>query len=114
MDQTYNHPVECHETWSYSDIRGYSLTHIGIQTLESINALCPLCHLAKHMGFAKTIGKQDIAIKHYAKINKLSFKEVDADIKLAFKEWEERGKYKWKLNCVRIENKYGIDINHEK
>ena len=114
MDQAYNHPVECHETWVYSDTEDKDTTFVGTQTLDSINALCPMCHLSKHMGFAESIGKSNEAAKHYAKVNGLSFKEADADIQLAFEEWRERSKYKWKLNCAKIEKEYGIKINHGK
>lgn len=114
INQGYKHPLECHETWSYENIVGGNAGDTYIQTLSSINALCPMCHLSKHMGFAKVINKQEEAIAHYAKINYLTPEEASLDIKMAFDEWEMRSKFNWRLDCKKIEEKYGIKVIYEK
>jgi hypothetical protein len=58
------HPVEAHEEWTY-DLKK------RIQTLKAILALCPDCHLVKHIGRAILIGKFEKAVKHFAKVNKM-------------------------------------------
>lgn len=114
INQGYGHPLECHETWVYSDIIGGAINKMHLQTLHSINALCPMCHLSKHMGFASVINKQKEAIAHYANINYLTPKEAKDDVALAFEEWEMRSKFNWKLDCAKIEEQYGIKVIYEK
>ena len=110
INQGYNHRLECHETWKYQNIIGGSINKTYIQTLDSINALCPMCHLAKHMGFDSVNNKQQEATLHYAKINKITINEAYEDIESAFKEWDLRSLFKWKLDCIKIEKQYGIRV----
>jgi len=58
------HPVEAHEEWDYD-------LQMRVQTLTKISALCPDCHLVKHIGRAEVIGKFEKAFKHFCKVNKL-------------------------------------------
>lgn len=58
------HPVEAHEEWEFN-------TKDRIQRLVKISALCPDCHLVKHIGRAEHIGKFDKAFKHFCRVNKL-------------------------------------------
>jgi hypothetical protein len=97
------HPVEAHEIWQYND-------KTNQQKLIGMIALCPNCHMCKHMGFARVSGKEDQAIKHFMKINKLSKKEAKKCIDQEFKIWEERSKKEWVLD-ISILKDFGIDIN---
>lgn len=96
------HPVECHEIWHYDD-------QLLIQKLVDMIALCPNCHMVKHMGFAQIRGKGEAAFKHFIKVNKMKKSEANAYIKRAFKEWEDRSKKNWTLDISILSN-YGIDI----
>ena len=58
------HPVEAHEEWEFNVKK-------RTQVLIKISALCPDCHLVKHIGRASHVGKFEKAFKHFCKVNKL-------------------------------------------
>lgn len=95
------HPVECHEIWSYDDS---SL----IQKLEGMIALCPDCHMVKHFGLAQIQRRGEKALKHFMKVNGLKKKEAEKLILKAFEIWGYRSTKKWKLDLSGLE-RYGID-----
>lgn len=95
------HPVECHEVWSYDH-------KTLIQKLERMIALCPDCHMVKHIGFAKIQGKFDKALKHFMRINGLGKDKAVKLIDDSFVIWAERSKKKWKLDLSHLKE-YGID-----
>ena len=95
------HPVECHEIWIYDDIK-------FIQKLEGMIALCPDCHMCKHIGLAQIQGRGEKALKHLMKINGLKKKEAEAYIVEAFKVWQARSQQKWTLDLSHLQE-YGID-----
>lgn len=97
------HPVECHEVWSYDD-------KTNIQKLERMIALCPNCHLVKHMGLAGIRGESEKAFKHFTKINKLKRKAAETAIEKAFQLWEKRSQQKWTVDLSYLQT-YGIDID---
>lgn len=95
----HRHPVECHEIWDYDD-----LNHI--QTLKGTIALCPNCHMVKHMGLQIHLGRFDKAFKHFRKINNLSVKDANDYIHNAFKIHHERSKYDWDLDVSWLTNRF--------
>jgi hypothetical protein len=97
------HPVECHEIWGYDDKN-------LIQKLEGMIALCPDCHMVKHIGLAGVRGKTVPAIKHLMTINKINNKEAEAYVAQAFQVWAERSKKTWKLDLSHLKE-YGIDFS---
>jgi hypothetical protein len=98
-----NHPVEAHEIWKYDDKK-------LIQKLEGMIALCPKCHMVKHMGFANISGKRTIAENHFIEVNGLKRIKAQELINEAFELWAKRSKKKWTLDLICLE-KYGIDIH---
>jgi len=86
-----NHPVECHEIWSYDDAA-------HTQTLTGLIALCPSCHEVKHMGLAKIKGNYERALTHFMKVNKFTRKKAIDEIFSAFAQWAERSEHQWKLD----------------
>jgi len=96
-----NHPVECHEIWEYND-RNHT------QKLTGMVALCPDCHMVKHIGYARVQGKYEIALKHFMKVNGLKRKAAEDHVKAAFQIWRERNKNDWTLN-ISLLKRYGID-----
>jgi NapC/NirT cytochrome c family, N-terminal region len=96
-----NHPVECHEIWEYNDV-----SHI--QRLVGMIALCPDCHMVKHFGFARVRGKEELAFKHFMKVNSLKKKDAEREITNAFDTWRKRSLIDWKLDLSGLK-KYGID-----
>lgn len=100
------HPVECHEIWHYDDKK-------LIQKLENMIALCPNCHMVKHIGLAQIQDKGERALKHFMKVNNLKKKEADKHIADAFMKWAERSGKTWKLDISSLE-RYGIDVKQIK
>jgi 5-methylcytosine-specific restriction endonuclease McrA len=90
------HPVECHEIWKY--------TSDHKQVLKGFIALCPSCHMVKHIGFAKVRGLYDEAINHLAKVNNISNKEARNYTNECFLIWENRSQYQWKLDISLIKS----------
>lgn len=95
------HPVECHEIWEYNDKK-------GIRKLAGLHALCPDCHMVKHIGYARVTGKYDQALKHFMKVNGLRKNEAEEQVKAAFQRWRDRSKMEWTLD-LSILKRYGID-----
>jgi hypothetical protein len=96
------HSVECHEVWEYDDKN-------LIQKLVKLIALCPKCHMTKHIGYAELRGNYKEVLKHFMKINNLSKKESEKYIADAFTKWAERSSKNWKLDVSYLE-KYGINM----
>jgi hypothetical protein len=100
------HPVECHEIWEYDDKK-------LIQKLTGMIALCPDCHMVKHIGLAQVMKKGDLAIKHLMKVNKLKKADAEKYVADSFKKWAERSQKKWKLDISCLKE-YGIDLKQIK
>lgn len=95
-------PVECHEIWDYND-------DTKVQTLKGLIALCPMCHKAKHLGFASTQGMEVFAfvLAHIAKINDLSENELMEYVEKVFDQHSERSQHKWALDLSWLEGRVG-------
>jgi hypothetical protein len=95
------HPVECHEIWQYNE-------RTQIQKLIGMVALCPDCHMVKHIGLARVKGKYKEALKHFIKVNGLKRQAAEEYIAQAFDTWRSRSKQKWTLDLSYLK-RYGID-----
>jgi nitrate/TMAO reductase-like tetraheme cytochrome c subunit len=95
------HPVECHEIWEYDDEK-------LIQKLVGMIALCPDCHMVKHIGLARLQGRSEKALKHLMKVNSLKKKDAQKYIADAFRTWADRSEKKWALDISCLK-KYGIN-----
>jgi hypothetical protein len=94
--------LECNEIWEYDDIN-------HIQMLQGFIALCPLCHLVKHIGFAGVqAGKgeidYEIVVQHFMKVNKCNREDFDQYRIQVIKQWQIRSKYQWEVNLGSYEN----------
>lgn len=96
------YPVECHEVWEYNDEE-------KIQRLKGFMALCPPCHMVKHIGLAGLKGNAEIVHERFKKINGLSDEDAMILIGYSWMKWEERSEHEWKLD-VSILKDFGIDI----
>jgi len=85
------HPTECHEIWSFDDEK-------KIQTLTGLVALCPSCHLVKHIGFAGVSGKREIAFQQLCDVNGWTENEADDYIVECFNIWNTRSQDHWLLD----------------
>lgn len=85
------HPVECHERWRYDDLR-------HIQTLVGLEALCPKCHMVRHIGLTFKRGLGHVALAHLVKINGCTLREAENMVTEAFAVWQLRSTHEWKLD----------------
>lgn len=84
-------PVECHERWEFD-----GRTHT--QKLIGLIALCPACHMAKHIGLAEIKGFLDATLKHYAAVNGLTMSQAAKDLTSATNLWNKRSQVDWKVD----------------
>jgi hypothetical protein len=98
--------VECHEIWSYDDQR-------HIQKLQGLIALCPSCHEVKHIGFANSQGRGEIAMQHLSTINHWSTQRTNEYVLNCFKLWQQRSRHQWTLDITWLQTldipTYNID-----
>lgn len=103
-NQGFRHSVECHEIWSFDFTK-------NIQSLIGLIALCPFCHMAKHIGRTFAIGKQALIFKHIEKINQWEHKEVVEYLGEVFMEHRIRSQQIWTLNLDYLKDKGVTKIN---
>lgn len=91
-----NGMLHCHEVWSYDDKK-------HIQKLVGFIALCPQCHMIKHIGMAGVLasqGKLDMErlIQHFMKVNQCTREEFQQHYNEAIATFKERSKHAWTLS----------------
>ncbi|UBV45495.1 hypothetical protein LAJ19_20425 (plasmid) [Deinococcus taeanensis] len=96
------HPVECHERWVYDEVA-------GTQTLSGLIALCPLCHLVVHFGYARTVGRQEEAGRHLMRVNNWSRREAHGHVQAAFATFERRSGQHWRLDVSWLAGQ-GVEV----
>lgn len=94
------HPVECHEIWSYDEEN-------SVQKLERVIGLCPACHKVKHFGLARIRGESDVALSRLCKVNGWSEKKAKLYVKAEFAVWKLRSEKTWSLDLSALK-RYGI------
>jgi len=83
--------LEAHESW-------YLWDEMGIQRLERLLALCPLCHKAHHLGFARKLGIYDEVIMHIKKINNWTDKQLKEALQDAKDICDQRSQEPWDVD----------------
>lgn len=107
-DQGFKHDLECHEIWDFND-------DTKVQKLIGLIALCPICHLVKHIGRAKAIGKAEITHNKLMEVNNWTNKKTIKYIEEAFLEYVKRSEFEWTLDLSLLQEKpYDIAINPTK
>ena len=89
------HPVECHERWVYDETQDPA-----VQTLEGLEALCPKCHMVRHIGLSIQRGMGPVVIAHMARINGIVEDQVHLLIAQAMRVWERRSARSWVLDLT--------------
>jgi hypothetical protein len=84
-------PVECHERWEFDEAT-------GVQRLTALEALCPDCHEATHMGLAMVRGRQAQAMAKISKVNGWSLEQVKAHVRDAGVTYERLSERPWLLD----------------
>jgi hypothetical protein len=88
LNQGYNWPVECHEIWHYDDEK-------KVQKLMGLIALCPLCHMVKHLGKAGHDSKLHIALPHLGEVNGWTERQIKNYTIEVHQQWAARSKHEW-------------------
>lgn len=101
------HPVECHEIWAYEENQ-------RVMRLVGLQALCPLCHLAKHYGFAEKQDLSNAVIAHLATVNGISPGEAAYYAKRSIDGQRRRSKMAWRLNLDWFEERWPGWVTPEK
>lgn len=108
------HPVECHEQWDYmcdvsrNDSLPFRTGHRFVQRLTKLVALCPMCHMAKHIGYARTQGKEEDVRHHLMKINGWSEFETELYLVSMWETWRVRSRVEsWDLDLTVL-TEYGV------
>jgi len=92
-------PVECHEIWRYDD-------RTNIQKLVGTVALCPNCHMVKHIGLAGIRGLRTDAIAHLQLVNGWDIDKAEKYVRDAFAVWHVRSNYKWSLDVAWLKENF--------
>lgn len=67
-------------------------------------ALCPDCHLVKHIGLAQVNGKFDYALQHFMKVNNVNKKSAMRYIENCFNIYNQRSQHNWSLDLKFLEH----------
>ena len=91
FSQNRKHAVEAHEIWVYDDIAHR-------QILAGIMALCPRCHMAKHLGRTLKVGGADVVRKHMKDIN-----DWDERMQMLYEDFvfaihAQRSRFRWTVD----------------
>lgn len=94
--------LSCHEVWRYDDVK-------LVQTLIGFEALCMMCHMVKHIGYAGILaedGKLDYRelIRHFMRVNECSYEDFEEHKAEAFEVWVSRSLEVWRCEL----GEYGV------
>lgn len=104
------HPVEAHEVWGYQCVPVEDGAPHYFQVLEYVQALCPICHEAKHIGLAQIRGFGDRAKQTLMRVNYWGAEQTEIYVRNMFLQWSERSRNQWTINIDKVVE-YGIDRN---
>lgn len=88
-------PVECHERWAFDEAT-------GVQKLVALEALCPDCHEATHIGLAQARGHYERAAGHLMRVNGWSEDEVKSHLREAVTVFRRRSDRPWQLDASHL------------
>lgn len=95
--QNRKHAVEAHEIWAYDDIANR-------QVLLGVQALCPRCHMAKHLGRTLKVGGADVVRAHMKDIN-----AWDDDTQMMYEDFvfaihNHRSRFRWTVDIDALKD----------
>ena len=100
-------PVECHEVWDYRLTQDTNNVTQAKQRLDRLIALCPACHEVKHLGFARTRGREREALAHLATVNGWTTQQVEDHVAQESALFVQRSQYAWTLDLGGLLD-YGV------
>ena len=91
--------LEAHEKWSYDEVN-------EVQKLEDVVAICHSCHSVIHIGRTQLMGQEDVAIKHFMRVNKCTYADYIRALGEANATHRRRNQVgEWKLDLTYL-NKF--------
>lgn len=89
---------EIDEVWEY-EVKG----NHGVAKLKDLQPICGKCHLVRHLGFAKVMGRYSEAISWLMKVNNISKREAERVSDAAFMQWEQLSRIeKWNFDLSKL------------
>lgn len=89
--------IECHEKWGFDDVW-------HVQKLEGLLGLCPLCHKAHHLGYARRLGMHDAVLAHIKAINRWDDHQLKVAMDWCQAELERRSPFAWTVDLSWLQN----------
>lgn len=90
--------LNCHEVWEYED-------KTSTQVLVGLEAVCTMCHDAKHYGRTQTVHSRLYCAKvleHLSNVNVWTETQIERHIRDAMAKWRHRSKRPWKQDISWI------------
>ena len=89
--------LEAHERWSYDEDK-------EVQKLEDVVAVCHACHSVIHIGRTQLMGQEDMAIRHFMRVNKCTYADYIRALGEANAVHQRRNKVgEWKIDLSYLE-----------
>jgi hypothetical protein len=83
--------LECHEKWGFNDAT-------RIQKLIKFLSLCPKCHKAHHIGYARSAGMLPVVLAHIQAINGWDAAQMATALANAEALWRKRSAHTWTVD----------------
>lgn len=89
--------LECHEAWGYEwRPRGED----PVMKMTGLVSLCHLCHMGKHIGFAKRNGELEQVTAHLTKLHGISETHLDSIVRRAVSRVERLSMHTFQLDLT--------------
>jgi hypothetical protein len=89
--------LEAHESWELSN-------ETCVQRLVGLDALCPLCHKAKHLGIARRLGMWGDVQAQLKRVNNWTDRQLILAIQDTFDVWEQRADWPWTVDLSWLQD----------
>ena len=89
--------LEAHEAWELSN-------ETAVQRLTGLQALCPLCHKAKHLGIARRLGMLAQVKQQLLRVNGWTASRLEFEIREAYEVWEQRCEWPWTVDLSWLQD----------
>ncbi|TCJ95674.1 hypothetical protein DFR71_4589 [Nocardia alba] len=86
---------DCNAVWEYDDER-------LIQRLVRLEALCPACHAAKHIGPEIAQGRREQTVCHLAAVNGWTPQHTELYLERQFDQWSVRSTKQWTFDLAAL------------
>lgn len=94
--------LEAHERWEYDEKK-------ALQTLQTVVAICRLCHEVIHIGRTQLFGRGMEAMEHFIRVNQCSQSEFHEALGAANEQHKSRNKIdNWTTDISWLKEKFNL------